>query len=1176
MKLFYSHIFSKLSDKTRLIKRFGVAAIVTILTCATATAFSPDFYRDSSVLSKGRWVKIGVPETGLYRLTAAQLKQWGFSDPARVRVLGKGGQRGSDILSQSNFTDDLNIVPTCRVSGGTIVFYGLGPDQWAQSVNGRYIKSQNIYTTEGYYFLTEVEASDTTMVEPVMPVTATEGGDNPATTFWDRRHYEKDLVSPGEAGPELVGEDFRLTPSRKFTFDLPDRADDGQTDIWMECSFVTKTFNQASTLTFQVNNQTLPEIAADRISATVNDSHYHGTESTGRRLIQGVKGDQLTIAITHSSPVTVHGAWLNYLTINYLRNLRLPAEGYLSFWSNSLSLSLANTTADTHILDVTTANAPRLVNVKGQQGSMTWSSNFSGWRSYVAFNDAARLPSPNYYGPVANQDLHARLKRGDLPAMFIVGSSAMRSVAQRIIDLHASDPVAPLKAEFVDVNQIYNEFGSGVADPNALRYFFKMAYDMGLDPEDKGNGSAFKYALLLARPTYDNRFMTEATAKYLGGYTIPNWGAGNIRQSLNDTDGYNTDDYLAFLEDGSGYDKGLDNLMIAIGRIPGTTPSQISSYVDKLEQYMKSSKKTSWKNQMMVLADDADRGTHMNQAEKMLSYTDAIDGNPLKVNKVYIDAYPKVNSQYPLAREAMFRLLDEGTVWWTYIGHANNHALTHDGQLTYNDINNLYLKNPPIFYAATCDFLRWDSNTMSGGEILFFERYGGAIAVISATRPVYIYENGLLSNAFGRQIGARDSDGNMLTIGEIYRRAKNNILTDTGRHDTNSNRLKYVLMGDPAMRPAIPDHRIELTSIGGKPVSSLDDMENEPIVLGARTNTTATGVILNPDGTPDDTFEGVVTLNLYDSEYSTTTHGNDSGDSEGAPVTFEQQGARLVAASAPVKNGQFEIAISVPTDIADNFRPATVSMYAYSTVNDHEGAGITRDLYVYGIDENSPVDTIAPTIDLMFLNHSTFVAGDAVNDSPMLIAEVSDNVALNLSTSGIGHSMIIKIDGGQTLADVSSFYTPATDGTPAGTIHYPLEGLAAGPHSLTLRVWDTAANSASQSIEFKVDKEAAPKIYDIVTDANPAVDRANFYILHDRPDQMLTVTVEVFSLIGRPLWSKTVTGISDMFTSTPVTWDITDNGGHRVPRGIYLYRATIKAANESYDTGSRRIAVANP
>ena len=72
---------------------------------------------------------------------------------------------------------------------------------------------------------------------------------------------------------------------------------------------------------------------------------------------------------------------------------------------------------------------------------------------------------------------------------------------------------------------------------------------------------------------------------------------------------------------------------------------------------------------------------------------------------------------------------------------------------------------------------------------------------------------------------------------------------------------------------------------------------------------------------------------------------------------------------------------------------------------------------------------------------------------------------------------------------------------------------------------------------------------------------------------MVTVNVTVYNLLGRPVWSGSSTGRSDMFQSVPVSWNLTDEGGRRVPRGIYLYRATITADNETFETASRRIAV---
>jgi hypothetical protein len=126
-----------------------------------------------------------------------------------------------------------------------------------------------------------------------------------------------------------------------------------------------------------------------------------------------------------------------------------------------------------------------------------------------------------------------------------------------------------------------------------------------------------------------------------------------------------------------------------------------------------------------------------------------------------------------------------------------------------------------------------------------------------------------------------------------------------------------------------------------------------------------------------------------------------------------------------------------------------------------------------------------------------------------------------------------------------------------------------------LRVWDTAPNSADAELEFYVEKQITPTIYDVYTDCNPASTEANFYVSHDRPDRSLTVTIEVFDLMGRRLWQSTQEGRSDMFTSSPITWDLTDYGGHRVKRGIYLYRATVSDDNsgDKTATAARRLAV---
>ena len=209
----------------------------------------------------------------------------------------------------------------------------------------------------------------------------------------------------------------------------------------------------------------------------------------------------------------------------------------------------------------------------------------------------------------------------------------------------------------------------------------------------------------------------------------------------------------------------------------------------------------------------------------------------------------------------------------------------------------------------------------------------------------------------------------------------------------------------------------------------------------------------------------------------------------------------------------------------------------------------------------------------MVLNHSDFANGETVNTNPLLIASVSDNVGINISSAGVGHQLILTLDEMTTFSNLASFYTPKADGTPGGTINYQLENLSAGAHTIRLRVFDTSGNMAQQEIEFFVDPEAAPRIFDVFTDANPASTSANFYIRHDRPENLVEVGIEVFDLLGHPVWSASQKGVSDMDLSTPVTWNLCDRTGRRVNRGIYLYRATITTDNANYQTATRRIAV---
>lgn len=1124
------------------------------MACAALPAAALDLscYADTSVLASGRWVKVAVDRSGIYRVSAADLKRYGFADPSRVSVFGYGGQRLTDILESSTYVDDLPQVASAATSSG-VVFYARGPESWEQSTlyPGKFTHTLNPYTTQGYYYLTD--RADITPLRP-QPDGIAEHRDDAVTRFWMPQFHETELISPGESGHMLVGEDFSYNRTQTFQFPVAD-LDPDNTEIWIQCRFVTVA-DAAGQINVTVNGKT----SITKTSPTSSSSYGTLTTFRGNFNLAESPG-KATVTISYTCPGNVRGAWLDAIDINYSRQIS-QSSGSLLFSSTYAPVTLRDASSSTHIWDVTDPGNISEMNVTSNAGSLSWVNAHAGYRWYASWDENAVLPSPKFVEVVSNQNLHSR----PVPQMVIFTPAEWRAQAERLARLHES--VDSLSVEVVDVNQVYNEFSSGSPDVNALRRYLKMHYDR--------DAATLRYAMLFGRAIHDNRGLT-ASVRALREISIPCW---QTDESLRETSSFMTDDFIAALSDGSGANPAADSLCIAVGRVPAGTVAEARGFVDKMEAYMTagaSSRNNSWKSRVMIVADDGDRGIHLRQAEKQYAGMMSLPlGRNLTYSKIYVDAFDEVGGVSEEGRERMHDLLSGGVMWWTYIGHGDRRALSSEKLLTFTDVPKMSTRNLAFFYGATCSFMRWDGIEKSSCELMLHNASGGVIAALCATREAYITDNGYLSAAIGRHAFERNADGSTLSVGEIARRAKNDLRDDLGQPiRENSNKLRYCLMGDPALKLALPEASATLETIDGSAVVSADDdPESEPTVIKARQNVTVTGSVRAADSTTIlDNFNGKITVTIYDAEETVTTQGRPSDNTEGKAENFDRQGGILYAACDSVVNGRFALKIAMPSEVADNFRPAAMTFHAVSHDGKVEAVGCNRDFYVYGFDETAAADTIPPVIDYAVLNHSSFAGGDIVNPTPMFLAHVSDNVGLNLSSAGIGRRMIVKIDDRESFGDVSDFFVPDPTGEAAGTIAYQLPELTPGDHSLMFRVWDTSGNSASSSFAFNVSQSARPTLYDVYTDANPASVEANFYLSHNRPDAMLTVTFEVFNLMGRREWSTTVTDRADLFTSAPVRWNLCDNSGRRVPRGIYLYRASVACDGVESSTVTRRIAV---
>lgn len=1140
----------------------GVAAMVCLAAGAlAAAAFPTSNYADSSKLASVRWVKVSVSESGLYQITADDAKRWGLStDLSRLRVAGYGGAQLSEKLS-SDLPDDLPAVAVSRESN-RIVFYAQGPRTWDSGSGLNHLQSNNPYSDLGYYFVTDDSSiADATVQRSTQSV----GSGATINWFTERLVHEKDIENPGETGRDFLGEDFRYTTTQSFPFTLTGLVDGSEVSVLTRFGAKT-TGGTGAKLTFQYNGTNLVSSSSDDMAAVDANQlgHVHYVLSTSLKKFTLTGTNSLTYSITYKPSGVQYFARLDYITVNYRRSLALN-NGLLQFGLSDATTStryeLSGAGSTTHIWDVTSVSTPVEMNSSLSGTTAAFSPAKNGRREFVAYNEGVTLPSPTLVGTVANQNLHGE----PTPDMIIITPSEYATQAQRIASLHDSQD--SMRVLVVDKDLIYNEFSSGTPDAMAYRRLCKMFYDRGTDAK----GHKLGYLLLMGNGSYDNRQISDEV-KLISYPMLLTWQSS---ASSNENSSYTTDDVFGILADGSGPTFSSGKLSIAVGRFPVKSVSEARTSVEKLIKYVSKPDFGKWKLNVVNVADDANAAVHMEQAENVVSTCRTNGGGDYVYNHVFIDAFTSISSgagrNYPDARKKLFNTLSEGAVWWNYTGHANPNGWTGDGLLLRTDVQqNLYYSHLPILYAATCEWTRYDAVSTSSGELTWLNSQGGAIAIVCPPRLVYIPNNGALNKSVAKYIFTRDDSGKPMRIGDIMMRGKN----DIGSED---NKLRYFLFGDPAMRPAFATCHIVVDSINGHDVTSSDPATMP--VFKARQTITAVGHVTDAFGKPRTDFNGTINTTLYDCEQSVTTHGNlDEGETEPVPFTYQDRSNKLAISVDSVKNGTFRVKITIPSEVIstyDNYSPSLLSLYASCPADSTEAIGSNDNFYIYGYDETVVADTIGPEIEVFGLNSESFTDGSSVNESPLVIARVSDASGINLSTSGIGHSMLLTLDDATSYSDVSTYYTPVSVSSgSAGTINYQLSDLTEGAHTLRLRVWDVFNNSSSKTISFNVVNGLKPEVYSLYTDALPAHDQANFYVRHNRPDATLQVTLRVYDLLGREVWNSTQSGRSDMFTSFPITWDLSDQSGTRVQRGIYVCRASVSTDGVQEATKSMKIAVA--
>ena len=1114
-----------------------IALFVIILLASTslsASAFSASKYATTSKLSSGQWVKISIPEDGVYQITSRELIKMGFSNINDVKVYGAGGHPISEVLDGSA-PDDLVQVPS-KIVGNKIVFYGCGPVGYTlegATTSPHFTRTFNSYSQQGYYFLT---SDSSPRVEPAN-VTYGITGTRLRDTSLDYYHHETEAISASQSGKDMLGEAF-VDKQLQLTYNIPSLC--GDSAIMVNTCVAVKSKDTPAYLKVNFNNKQVPFDNNDiKIPAAPSEYTFYNFISP-YALVQPTTTAPIPASGTINFNITGNPNWskLDYfiLTFHHRNTLENSVDNQVRMNFNQVSSSdiIAVTDDNPSLLmwNIDNPQAPKNYNLKEAEGYRGFTPLYTiETTQFIAFDPTQTLKSITGYDPVENQNIHGL----PTPDMVIVTCKELLEQASRVARMHITND--KMIVHVIDQDLIFNEFSSGTPDAMAIRLMNKMFYDR--------DSSKFKYLIMFGAGSQDNRqILAKRPCTIL---TYESTG------SHDETSSYVSDDFFGMLEDNSGKNPANELLLLGVGRIPCASLEEAESDVDKLIDYVNNPDYGPWRNNALLIADyyEEDHNLHAYQAEGLGNIIASELGLPINRNKVFLSQFP-YDSQTKMgleARQRMTQLLKDGQYFMTYVGHGNGMALTHEYKLwTTLEARNTTYPHLPIITTACCDVARYDGNIRGLLEIMFHKPKGGAIAMVTTTRSAYASGNDALNQAFIRNMFSNTSTGQMPTIGEVYMRTKQSF-----GHVTSYNKMMFVLLGDPAIKVNYPKPYFKINKINGYTIGT------NSISTGELRQITIEAAVYTPDGSQIDTsFNGDATLAIYDYEKKELTEN-------GRDIFFPRN--LLTQVEGRVENGIFVCNTIMPRYFQNPGSAGLVSVYAHRDNSDEMVNGNTDRILLQAYSETNPntIHDVTPPVisDIYIDDQSEFAATNNVQFKSTLHISATDDYGFNNQTITIGNGLDLKIDGGKKYGtELRSFVTLRDQGKTLD-LDYPIE-LLEGHHTLQFTTHDIAGNRASRVFDFYVGGQQVA----LSVEQEPASEVATFNLTAPEGSNP-EVKIMVFNSTGQYVWYTTT-------SSFPFDWDLKNRRGKRLPAGVYKYYGKYTSGNSFGGTNTGTLIIADP
>ncbi|WP_420580572.1 type IX secretion system sortase PorU [Reichenbachiella sp.] len=1103
------------------------------------------FGQSSSVLANGTWYKLAVVEDGPYKIDHSLLIEMGLEpgsiDPRKLAIYGNSY---NGMLPQANAEsrpNDLaeNSILIVGESDGSfdvedyIVFYGKSSDHLSYDLTTDSFQfERNVYSDTAYYFLTVQDANGKRVTETSLP-----SNGSPVTTNYSYLQiHELESNTIISSGRHWFGERFTSADRIQDILYSADGIVSGS-EITVFANVMSRSA-EASSFDLSLNGQNLGSITMDPISTGTYVTQADVKTDTLRINSASLSQlDNLTLQLKFNEPGVSDG-FVDYAHVRFEKQLDLSSD-VLNWYKSSSdqAFRISGATTSNQIWDITDPTEIKKINPESLSNDLIFGVT-AETNHFLAFNPGQEK-APFFIGEVENQNLHG------LPAAdgIIITHDNFLPSAQRLADFRLM--YDGLLVEVVTVDQIFNEFSSGAQDVTAIRDFIRFQYE---------KYGQLKYVLMFGDCSFDYKNRSINATNFVPVY--------ESRNSLHKLWSYSSDDYFGFMEANEGEwietSVGDHTMEIGIGRIPIQTNADGESVVNKLIRYQTNRLGYGkWRNKITFIADDGDNNIHQQDVEKLVKYVDTTR-RELNVNKLYLDAYNQEQNKSPEASEAFLKAISQGNLIVNFTGHGNEGQLTHEdifNEFMINDLSNNIVMS--LFITATCQFGNYDDpNRVSGGEKMVLLPYGGSVALITATRPVFSNTNYQINEAFYFSAMEKEN-GNFKRLGDIMRETKNNSLVGAGNRN-------YALLGDPMLRIVYPEQTISLKTINGKPLDQLDSLK-------AFGKYQITGEVQS-NGVVDPKFSGEVTMTVFDKPASFQTLGDES-----VKEIFEIRDVLLFQGRATVTDGQFDIEFIVPKNINYSFDKGKISFYALNHLSTVDASGAFSEVIVGGSEKTNHTDQSPPVISL-FLNDSSFQSGDQVGPSPLLLAKLTDESGINISNAGFGNELILYLDDLEPMV-MNEYYEASLDTYQEGWVTFPMDNLETGFHELTIEASDIFNNSTRQTIEFFITEENGIQLSDVLSYPNPVmptVDKTTIRFSHDRLGEDLQVFLTITDMRGQEIYNRNYRFDNVSENTLQLDWNLNSSGANGVTKGIYIYKLKVRSQIDN-STGEvyRRIVILN-